>query len=113
MNIEVQKSKILRATILHAHLNFISSVSIGDDLVEASNFVEFEKVRSVNITKGEMIETFAIRGERGTDVISPNSSSARKARIGALYSNVSFAKMESEEAKRINFPLYFLLHTTN
>lgn len=107
MNIKAQKSKIVRVTILQANLDFISSVSIGDDLVEGPNFIEFEKVQSVNINKGEMLKTFVIHDERESEVISPNGSSARKVRIGGLDSIVSFAKRESEEAKKHKLSIVF------
>lgn len=100
MVIEVLKSKIHRATITQANLNYIGSISIDEDLMDAANFIEFEKVQVVNINNGERLETYVIRGERGTGVISLNGAAARKAQIGDLVIIVSFAQMEFEEAKK-------------
>jgi len=100
MIIEVLKSKIHRATITQANLNYIGSISIDEDLMDAANFIEFEKVQVVNINNGERLETYVIRGERGTGVISLNGAAARKAQIGDLVIIVSFAQMEFEDAKK-------------
>jgi aspartate 1-decarboxylase len=100
MIIEVLKSKIHRAIITQANLNYIGSISIDEDLMDAANLIEFEKVQVVNINNGERLETYVIRGERGTGVISLNGAAARKAQIGDLVIIVSFAQMEFEEAKK-------------
>ena len=100
MIIEVLKSKIHRATITQANLNYIGSISIDEDLMDAANFIEFEKVQVVNINNGERLETYVIRGERGTGVISLNGAAARKAQVGDLVIIVSFAQMEFEDAKK-------------
>jgi len=100
MIIEVLKSKIHRATITQANLNYIGSISIDEDLMDAANLIEFEKVQVVNINNGERLETYVIKGERGTGVISLNGAAARKAQIGDLVIIVSFAQMEFEEAKK-------------
>ena len=99
MIIEVLKSKIHRATITQANLNYIGSISIDEDLMEAANLIEFEKVQVVNINNGERLETYVIRGERGTGVISLNGAAARKAHVGDLVIIASFAQMEFELAK--------------
>jgi len=100
MIIEVLKSKLHRATITQADLNYIGSISIDQDLMDAANLIEFEKVQVVNINNGERLETYVIQGERGTGVISLNGAAARKAQIGDLVIIVSFAQMEFEEAKK-------------
>jgi len=100
MIIEVLKSKIHRATITQANLNYIGSISIDEDLMDAANLIEFEKVQVVNINNGERLETYVIRGERGTGVISLNGAAARKAQVDDLVIIVSFAQMEFEEAKK-------------
>jgi len=100
MIIEVLKSKIHRATITQANLNYIGSISIDEDLMDAANLIEFEKVQVVNINNGERLETYVIRGERGTGVISLNGAAARKAQIGDLVIIVSFGQLEFEEAKK-------------
>ncbi len=100
MIIEVLKSKIHRATITQANLNYIGSISIDEDLMDAANLIEFEKVQVVNINNGERLETYVIRGERGTGVISLNGAAARKAQIGDLVIIVSFAQMDFEDAQK-------------
>jgi aspartate 1-decarboxylase len=107
MIIEVLKSKIHRATITQANLNYIGSISIDEDLMDAANLIEFEKVQVVNINNGERLETYVIRGERGTGVISLNGAAARKAQIGDLVIIVSFAQMEFEEAKKFKPAIVF------
>lgn len=99
MIIEVLKSKIHRATITQANLNYIGSISIDEDLMDAANLIEFEKVQVVNINNGERLETYVIRGERGTGVISLNGAAARKAHVGDLVIIASYAQMDFEEAK--------------
>jgi aspartate 1-decarboxylase len=100
MIIEVLKSKLHRATITQANLNYIGSISIDEDLMEAANLIEFEKVQIVNINNGERIETYVIRGERGTGVISLNGAAARKAQVGDLIIIASYCQLEFEEAKK-------------
>ena len=99
MIIEVLKSKIHRATITQADLNYIGSISIDQDLMDAANLIEFEKVQVVNINNGERLETYVIKGERGTGVISLNGAAARKAHVGDLIIIASYAQMDFEEAK--------------
>jgi len=99
MIIEVLKSKIHRATITQANLNYIGSISIDEDLMDAANLIEFEKVQVVNINNGERLETYVIRGERGTGVISLNGAAARKAHVGDLVIIASYCQMDFEEAK--------------
>lgn len=100
MIIEVLKSKLHRATITQANLNYIGSISIDEDLMDAANLIEFEKVQVVNINNGERLETYVIRGERSTGVISLNGAAARKAQVGDLIIIASYAQMEFEEAKK-------------
>jgi aspartate 1-decarboxylase len=99
MIIEVLKSKLHRATITQADLNYIGSISIDQDLMDAANLIEFEKVQVVNINNGERLETYVIKGERGTGVISLNGAAARKAHVGDLIIIASYAQMDFEEAK--------------
>ncbi len=100
MIIEVLKSKIHRAIITQANLNYIGSISIDEDLMDAANLIEFEKVQVVNINNGERLETYVIRGERGTGVISLNGAAARKAHVGDFVIIASYAQMDFEEAKK-------------
>ncbi len=99
MIIEVLKSKIHRATVTQASLNYIGSITIDEDLMDASNLIEFEKVQVLNINNGERFETYVILGERGTGIISINGAAARKAQVGDLVIIVSYAQMDFDEAK--------------
>lgn len=99
MQIEVLKSKIHRATITEANLNYIGSIAIDEDLMDAVNLIENERVNIYNITNGERFDTYVIRGERGSGVISLNGAAARKVHEGDLIIIVSYAVMDFEEAK--------------
>jgi aspartate 1-decarboxylase len=107
MIIEVLKSKIHRATITQANLNYIGSISIDEDLMDAANLIEFEKVQVVNINNGERLETYVIRGERGSGVISLNGAAARKAAIGDLVIIASYGQLDFEEAKTFKPSIVF------
>jgi aspartate 1-decarboxylase len=98
MYIEVLKSKIHRAKITQADLNYIGSIAIDEDLMEAANLIENEKVSIYNITNGERLDTYVIKGERGSGIISLNGAAARKAAVGDYVIIVSFASMDFEEA---------------
>ncbi|MFZ4462278.1 MAG: aspartate 1-decarboxylase [Bacteroidales bacterium] len=99
MNIEVLKSKIHRATIMQADLNYIGSIAIDEDLMDAANMIENEKVNIYNITNGERLATYIIKGKRGSGMISLNGAAARKAAVGDHIIIVSYASMDFEEAK--------------
>ncbi len=99
MQIELLKSKIHRATITEANLNYIGSIAIDEDLMDAANLIENEKVHIYNITNGERLETYVIKGLRGSGVISLNGAAARKAEIGDLVIIISYASMDFERAK--------------
>ncbi len=99
MQIEVLKSKIHRATITEANLNYIGSIAIDEDLLDAANLIENEKVHVYNISNGERLETYVIRGMRGSGIISLNGAAARKAEVGDLVIIISYASMDFEEAK--------------
>jgi aspartate 1-decarboxylase len=107
MNIEILKSKIHRATITQANLNYIGSISIDENLMDAANLIEFEKVQVVNINNGERLETYVIKGERGSGVISLNGAAARKAAVGDLVIIAAFAHMDFEEAKKFSPSIVF------
>ncbi len=108
MNIEVLKSKIHKARVTMADLNYIGSIAIDEDLMEAANLIENEKVSIYNITNGERLTTYVIKGKRGTGIISLNGAAARKVAINDYVIIVSYASMEFEEARafkpRIIFP---------
>ena len=99
MQIEVLKSKIHRATITQADLHYIGSITLDEDLMDAANLVEFEKVQVLNINNGERLDTYVIKGERGTGQISLNGAAARKAVPGDLIIIASYATINFSEAK--------------
>ena len=99
MNIEVLKSKIHRATVTMADLNYIGSIAIDENIMEAANLIENEKVNIYNITNGERFATYVIKGERGSGIISLNGAAARKVEIDDLVIIVSYASMDFETAK--------------
>ena len=107
MQIEVLKSKIHRATITEADLNYIGSIAIDEDLIEAANLIENEKVHIYNITNGERLETYVIRGERGSGIISLNGAAARKATVGDKIIIISYAAMDFEKAKSFKPTILF------
>lgn len=107
MVIEVLKSKIHRATITDSDLNYIGSIAIDEDLMEAANLIENEKVHIYNINNGERLETYIIKGERGSGVISVNGAAARKVAIGDKIIIVSYCSLEFEEAKRFKPVIVF------
>ncbi len=100
MRIEVLKSKIHRAKITQAELNYVGSITIDEALLEAANIIEGEKVQVVNINNGERLETYAIRGERNTGTICLNGPAARKAQVGDVVIIISYASLDFEEAKK-------------
>ncbi len=100
MNIEVLKSKIHRATVTQADLNYIGSITIDEDLLDAANIIENERVDIYNITNGERLCTYAIKGERGSGVIGINGAAAHKVNVGDLVIIVSYCSMDFEEAKK-------------
>jgi len=107
MNIEVLKSKIHRATITMADLNYVGSIAIDEDLMDAANLIENEKVEIFNINNGERLSTYVIKGERGSGTISLNGAAARKAMKGDLVIIVSYASMDFEEAKQFKPAIIF------
>lgn len=99
MQIEILKSKIHRAVVTDANLQYIGSISIDEDLMDAVNIIEFEKVQVVNLNNGERLETYVIKGERGSGAIVMNGPAARKAVVGDVVIILSYATMDAEEAR--------------
>ena len=99
MLIEVIKSKIHRVTVTEANLNYIGSITIDENLMDAANLIAGEKVHIVNNNNGERLETYVIRGERDSGVICLNGAAARKVQPGDIIIIMSYALMEFEEAK--------------
>jgi len=113
MFIEVCKSKIHKATITEANLQYVGSISIDEDLMNAANLIENEKVQVVNLNNGERLETYVIKGARGTGSICLNGAAARKAQIGDVVIIISYAMMDFEEAKTFKPWLVFPDTLTN
>lgn len=99
MIIEVLKSKIHRAKITQAELHYVGSITIDEDLMDAANLIEGEKVHVVNINNGERLETYVIKGERKSGTVCLNGPAARKAQVGDIVIIISYASMDFEEAK--------------
>lgn len=113
MQIEVLKSKIHRVKITGADLHYIGSITIDEDLMDAANMIEGEKVAIVNINNGERLETYVIKGERGKGEINMNGPAARKVQPGDVIIIISYALMNFEEAKSFNPSIIFPNETTN
>ena len=99
MQIEVFKSKIHRAVITEANLNYVGSITIDEDLMNAANVIENEKVQVVNVNNGERLETYVIKGKRGSGICCLNGPAARKGMAGDVVVIISYASMSFEEAK--------------
>lgn len=99
MQIEVLKSKIHRAIVTEANIDYVGSITIDEELLIAANMMEYEKVQVVNINNGERLETYIIKGEKGSGIICLNGAAARKAIVGDTVIIISFATMDVEEAK--------------
>lgn len=99
MLVEVMKSKIHRVKVTQADLNYIGSITIDEDLMDAANMIEGEKVQIVNINNGERIETYIIKGERGSGEICLNGPAARRVQVNDLIIIISYAHIEFEKAK--------------
>jgi aspartate 1-decarboxylase len=100
MRIEVLKSKIHRVSITQAELHYVGSIAIDEDLMDAANIIAGEKVQVVNINNGERLDTYVIKGERGSGTVCLNGPAARKAQVGDVVIIISYASMEFEEAKK-------------
>jgi len=107
MFIEVCKSKLHKVTITEANLQYVGSITIDEDLMDAANLIENEKVQIVNLNNGERLETYVIKGERGSGSICLNGAAARKAEVGDVVIIISYASMDFEEAKRFKPALVF------
>ena len=107
MLIEVLKSKIHRVKITEANLHYIGSITIDEDLMEAANIIENEKVTVLDIDNGERLETYVIRGTRGSGMICMNGPAARRISVGDTVIVISYAQMEFEEAKKFKPTIIF------
>jgi len=113
MNIEIVKSKLHRVTITEANLNYVGSLTIDEDLMDAANLIENEKIQVVNINNGERLDTYVITGERGSGVICMNGAAARKVQVGDIIIIISYATMDFEEAKTFRPSIIFPNTATN
>ena len=107
MQIEVCKSKIHKVTVTEANLQYVGSITIDEDLMDAANILENEKVQVVNINNGERLETYVIRGKRGSGTICLNGPAARKVAVGDVVIIISYALMDFEEAKTFKPSIVF------
>ncbi|TZF82035.1 aspartate 1-decarboxylase [Pedobacter sp. BS3] len=99
MIIEVLKSKIHRVRVTQAELNYVGSITIDEDLIDAANMIPNEKVQVVNNNNGARFETYIIKGERGSGMICLNGSCARLAQVGDILIIMSYAHMPMDEAR--------------
>lgn len=113
MQIEVVKSKIHRVKCTGADLNYIGSITIDEDLMEAANIIQGEKVQIVNNNNGERLETYCIPGPRKSGEITLNGAAARKVAIGDILILITYARMDIEVAKNFKPALVFPDEATN
>jgi aspartate 1-decarboxylase len=108
MQIEILKSKIHRAVITEANLNYVGSLTLDENLMDAANMIENEKVQVVNVNNGERLETYVIKGKRGSGICCLNGPASRKGAVGDVIIVISYASILFEEAKeftpRVVFP---------
>ncbi|MEQ8323643.1 MAG: aspartate 1-decarboxylase [Vicingaceae bacterium] len=113
MNIEVLKSKIHRIKVTQADLNYIGSISLDEELMIAANIIEGEKVQVVNINNGERLETYVIKGKKGSGEVSLNGPAARKVMPGDVVIVISYCTLEAEEARSFKPTIVFPDSETN
>jgi aspartate 1-decarboxylase len=107
MIIEILKSKIHRVKVTQAELNYVGSITIDEDLLDAAHIIPNEKVQIVNNNNGERFETYAIRGERGSGTVCLNGATARKVQVGDILIIMSYGSLPVEEAKKYQPILVF------
>ena len=113
MMIEIMKSKIHCARVTEANLNYMGSITIDEDLMDAANLIAGEKVAIVDNNNGERFETYIIKGERGSGCICLNGAAARKVQVGDIVIIMSYALMDFEEAKTFKPSVIFPDSLTN
>ena len=99
MQIEILKSKLHRAVITEANLNYAGSLTLDEDLMDAANLIENEKIQIVNVNNGERLETYLIKGARKSGIVCLNGPAARKGNVGDVVIIISYALMDFETAK--------------
>ena len=113
MLVEVLKSKIHRVTVTESNLNYIGSIAIDEDLMNASSIIENEKVQVLNLNNGERFETYVIKGEKGSGIICLNGAAARLVLPGDILLIMSYAIMDLNEAKSFKPVIIFPDTKTN
>lgn len=113
MNIEVVKSKIHKVTVTDAKLQYVGSITIDEELMEAANIIENEKVQVLNIDNGERLVTYVIKGERGSGEICLNGPAARKVAVGDVVIVIAYGSLDFEEAKSFKPNIIFPDTATN
>ena len=113
MLIEVLKSKLHCVTVTEANLNYVGSITIDEDLMDAANMIAGERVQIVNNNNGERFDTYIIKGERGSGCICLNGAAARKVQVGDVVIIMSYAQMDFEEAKTFTPTVVFPDSATN
>lgn len=113
MMIQVLKSKLHCVRVTEANLNYMGSITIDEDLMDAANLIAGEKVQIVNNNNGERFETYIIKGERGSGCVCLNGAAARKVQVGDICIIISYATMEFEEAKTFTPTVVFPDSVTN
>ena len=107
MEIQILKSKIHRAVITEANLQYVGSLTLDEDLMDAANIIENEKVQIVNVNNGARIETYIIKGKRGSGTVCLNGPAARQGAVGDIIIVIAYAIMDFEEAKTFKPSLVF------
>jgi aspartate 1-decarboxylase len=107
MDIEILKSKVHRAVITEANLNYVGSLTLDEDLMDGAGMIENEKIQVVNVNNGSRIETYLIKGKRGSGVCCLNGPAARQGAAGDIVIVISYARMDFEEAKSFKPKIIF------
>ena len=107
MNIAVLKSKVHRAVITEANLHYVGSLTLDEDIMDAANMIEHEKIQVVNVNNGERLDTYLIKGKRGSGVCCLNGPAARRGMSGDIVVIISYASMSFEEAKKFKPTIVF------
>ena len=107
MQIEVLKSKVHRVVITEAQLNYVGSLTLDEDLMDAANMIENEKVQVVNVNNGDRLETYLIKGKRGSGICCLNGPAARRGMVGDVVIVISYASMDFEAARKFQPTVVF------
>lgn len=107
MNIEILKSKIHRVKVTQAELHYVGSITVDENLMDAARLIENEKVQVLDVNNGERLETYVIKGERGSGQVCMNGPAARRVQVGDIVIILSYASMPLEEAKQFKPTIIF------